>query len=139
MPGLEVAAGTPHRAGRGTRRWAVRAAPRRVRAGLHAGARAAGHGHRRAGGGEVLAGAPRAAGARDRGLRRSRLGRPPHDGALERLNAADPPVLRHEDRAALLLSTHLTERKPLRQRKVRQPVPGAAWADGLALVEELPQ
>ena len=113
-------------------------APRRVHAGCDDRARGGPRGPRRAPRGEELARAARSAHPLDRGLRRRRLGRAPHPGALERREPSDHPVSGDEDRPDQLLPDDDAGRPPLRHERAQLEVPRAARADPEPLRGELP-
>ena len=92
----------------------VRAAPRRVRPRVHVRGRDAARRHRRAARGQVVAGAARAAHALDGRVHRPRLLRARDARAVQRRDAADPAVARHEDRPDVLLPAVVGVRAPLR-------------------------
>src|SRR5690606_36741006 len=58
--------------------------------------------------------------------------------AVERRDPANQALTGHEDRPDVLLPPLVAERAPLRLGRVREPLPGPAGADGVALVPELP-
>ncbi|CAA9267564.1 MAG: Deoxycytidine triphosphate deaminase (dUMP-forming), partial [uncultured Blastococcus sp.] len=131
------AAGRPDDAGGARGRRAVRAAPGGVRPGLDAGGRVHPRRPGRAPGGEVL---PRPAGAPDplhRRLRRPRLLRAHHAGALQRGEPADHAVARHEDRAAVPVPADQSVGAPVRLGGVRVPLPGPARPDAVPVLPEL--
>src|SRR5690606_1414577 len=118
-----------HQADRSRRGRAVHAPPRRVRARRHAGAGAARAGRRGSAGGEVFAGAPRAADPLHRRLHPPRLrGRHP-PGAVERGDPSDRHLSGDEDRPDLLLSAVDPRRPPLRIARAGLEVPGTDRPD----------
>src|SRR5688500_17932369 len=80
-------------------------------------------------GGQELAWPPWAADPLDGGLRRSGMERQSHAGALERRQPADRPLLRHADRADLVLPDVLVGRAAVRLAGVALALPGPEGAD----------
>ncbi|CAA9264288.1 MAG: Deoxycytidine triphosphate deaminase (dUMP-forming), partial [uncultured Blastococcus sp.] len=131
------AAGRPHDARRARRRRALRAAPGGVRPRLHARGHQPARRPGRAAGGQELAGPPRAAHPLHGRLRRPRLLRPHHAGAVERGEPADHVVAGHEDRPAVHVPADQPVGAPLRLGGLRLPLPGPARPDAVPVLPQL--
>ena len=74
-----------------------------------------------------------------RGLRRCRLGRPPHARAVERRQPADRAVPGDEDRADLVPAHDHRGRAPVREPEHRLEVPGPTGPHAVPLLPQLPR
>src|SRR5207245_6421325 len=82
-------------------------------------------------------GPPRPPDPLDRGLHRPGLGRPRDARVVERRQAPDHDLLRHEDRPELLHADDRAGRDAVRRRRPRLEVQGAERSDGEPLLAEL--
>lgn len=88
--------------------------------------------------GKSSLGQARAGDAFDGRVHRPRVLRARDPGAVESRDAADQAVAGNEDRPAVHVPAEFSVGVPVRLGAVRVALPGAAWADGLAFVHELP-
>ena len=86
---------------------------------------------------QLLAGPPRPAHALDRGVRRPRVLRPHHAGAVQRGQPADHALAGHEDRPALHVPADQPVGAPVRLGGLRLPLPGPARADAVPVLPQL--
>ena len=93
---------------------------------------------RRAPGGQVEPGSPRAADPLDGGLHRPGVLGARDAGALQRRQPPDPVVAGDEGRAAVPLPAVLAVGAPVRLAGVRLALPGPARPDAVTLVRQLP-